>query len=60
MQKLLFNSKFKQFSWHIFYDLLCWWCPNRKIRCLNYGYAIISKDGKMIKNLTANEEEERF
>jgi hypothetical protein len=50
----------KKFLWFFFYELVCWFYPNHKWRCMNYGYASEEKDGKLITNLKEEDEAERF
>ena len=50
----------KKFLWFFFYELVCYLFPNHKWRCMNYGYATKSSDGKLISNLKETDEPERF
>jgi SAM-dependent methyltransferase len=50
----------RRFLWQGFYDFICWLYPQVQWKVMNYGYAPFSEQGKLINNLSAEFEEERF
>lgn len=54
------SEKPRQFLWQQLYDSLCWLYPQTRWKVMNYGYALLNDDGKLIPNLDAQDEEERF
>jgi SAM-dependent methyltransferase len=43
--KLIYEN---QIFWGLFYDLVCWMFPSKIFNQINYGYAPMNKDGKLI------------
>jgi len=50
----------RRYLWQGFYDFICWLYPQVQWKVMNYGYAVFNDDGKIIKNLNPEFEEERF
>jgi len=50
----------RRFLWEEFYDFICWMYPGVAWKVMNYGYAILNKDGKLIQDLNVEFEDERF
>eukprot|EP00331_Platyophrya_macrostoma_P030803 CAMPEP_0176456934 /NCGR_PEP_ID=MMETSP0127-20121128/31605_1 /TAXON_ID=938130 /ORGANISM="Platyophrya macrostoma, Strain WH" /LENGTH=343 /DNA_ID=CAMNT_0017847031 /DNA_START=11 /DNA_END=1042 /DNA_ORIENTATION=- len=50
----------RNFLWQEFYDLICWLYPQVRWRLMNYGYAPLTEDGALIKDVPKEYEEEKF
>jgi hypothetical protein len=58
----LYNLLFyrRRFLWEQLYDLLCLLIPSTEWKHMNWGYASMSPDGIIIKDLKSEDENERF
>lgn len=50
----------RRLLWQHLYDSLCWLYPQTRWKVMNYGFALLNDDGKLITNLKPEDEEERF
>jgi hypothetical protein len=50
----------RRFLWQEFYNFICWLYPQVEWKVMNYGYAVVTNDGKLIKELEIEYEDERF
>ncbi|KRX02809.1 hypothetical protein PPERSA_04012 [Pseudocohnilembus persalinus] len=50
----------RKFLWGQIYNFMCRLYPQSQWKAMNYGYATVNQDGKLIKNLKPEDEEERF
>jgi len=50
----------RRFMWEQLYDILCWAIPNTEFKHMNWGYAALTPNGVMIKNLAPEDENDRF
>jgi len=50
----------RRFVWEQLYDVLCWLIPSTEWKHMNWGYAALNPEGVLIKNLSAEDENERF
>jgi len=50
----------RRFVWEQLYDVLCWLIPSTEWKHMNWGYASLEKDGVLVKNLSQEDENERF
>ena len=50
----------RRLLWQQLYDSLCWLYPQTRWKVMNYGFALLNDDGKLITNLKPEDEEERF
>lgn len=50
----------RRLLWQQLYDSLCWLFPQTRWKVMNYGFALLNEDGKLITNLKPEDEEERF
>jgi SAM-dependent methyltransferase len=50
----------RRFVWEQLYDILCWCIPSTEWKHMNWGYASMEADGAFLKDLSAEDETERF
>jgi len=50
----------RRFLWQEFYNFICWLYPQVEWKVMNYGYAILNDNGKLIQDLNVEFEDERF
>ena len=53
------SEKPRNAMWQMFYSFLCWLYPNTFWQAMNYGYALLSSDGKMV-DMSEDDEYERY
>ncbi|CAD8214822.1 unnamed protein product [Paramecium octaurelia] len=54
------SEKPRKLLWGFIYDFMCAYFPLNKWRALNYGYALLNENGRILNNLDEQQEEERF
>jgi len=53
---LVYNSETpRRFLWQGFYEFMSWYCPDNDWVTMNYGYALLTEDGKMMEDLLKEE-----
>jgi len=50
----------RRFLWEQLYDILCWAIPSTEWKHMNWGYALLTPDGVMLRNLKPEDENERY
>lgn len=50
----------RRFLWSFIYNTMCMLYPQTQWKAVNYGYSVLSDQGILIKNLKAEDEDERF
>jgi len=50
----------RKFLWGFIYNMMCYLYPQTQWKAMNYGYAVLNDDGKLLKNLKDEDEDERF
>jgi hypothetical protein len=46
--------------WSFIYNTMCYLYPQTQWKAMNYGYAVLSDNGRLINNLKEEDEDERF
>ncbi|CAD8083342.1 unnamed protein product [Paramecium primaurelia] len=54
------SEKPRKLLWGFIYDFMCAYFPLNKWRAMNYGYALLNENGRILNNLDEQQEEERF
>lgn len=49
----------RRLLWQGFYELMSWWNQSHDWVTMNYGYALLTDDGKMIEDLLTEEQDKR-
>lgn len=49
----------RRFLWQGFYEFMSWYCQDADWVTMNYGYALLTDDGKMIDDLLVEEHDKR-
>jgi hypothetical protein len=57
---LVYQSEIpRRLLWQGFYELISWWCQSPDWVTMNYGYALLTDDGKMIDDMLIEEQDRR-
>lgn len=49
----------RRLLWQGFYEFVCWYCQDPDWVTMNYGYALLTDDGKMMEELLTEEQDKR-
>jgi len=50
----------RRFLWTEFYDFVCWLYPQVQWKFMNYGYAVLTKDGRLVQDLEVEDADEIY